>query len=145
MQYLNVVTIIEVVLFIAVWLRGWRGVSAFPVALVMLAGFLAGLLKLPVSDTTFAVFDAIGIVIWVVMLFVWPLNLPSLGSILRAADSIPAGTIGPAVWPFGKEKTYMVVNTSSEAISKGDLVQVVGRRGFRSTLIVRKYKACNES
>lgn len=136
---LDVVTVIEIGLLIAVWVRGWKFLSIVPFVLAVVAGFLAGMFQLPISDATFALFDTLGIAIWIVMLFLWPINLPRLGSILEAASIIPIGNMGVAVWPFGKKQLYSVVNVGQATVTKGELVQVVGRRGFKSTLAVTKY------
>ena len=139
----SIATLIEIGLLIAVWLRGWGVLSIVPVLLALVSGFLAGLLQLPVSDADFALFDSLGIAIWIAMLFIWPINLPKPGSILEAAGTIPIGNMGMAAWPFGKRKLYQVLNIGQGTIAKDELVQIVGRRGFRSTLVITKYAPKN--
>lgn len=131
--------IVELVLVVLVWLRGWRWWSLLPIPCAMVGGFVAGLAGISPNSPFFILFDIAASVAWFVMLFLWPKPLPRPGQFLKVVTETPPAAYGEATLPFQGTKRFRIYNVSTSSLAVGDEVQVVGRRGFKSTLKVVKH------
>lgn len=134
-----VLMVVELVLIVLVWLRGWRWWSLLPIPCALVGGFVAGLAGISPNSPIFILFDIAASVVWFAMLFMWPKPLPKPGQVLKVVTETPPQATGEAVVPFKENKRFTIVNLTAKALKAGEEVQVVGRRGFKPLLEVVRH------